>query len=215
MKKNLKFIPVSFLIIFARLVPFNWIVGSLHATFSLSTMIAPVIAEQYGLAWISLLFISKGLFSISLLSISSVCLFIAHRLPLLFASRAFQKREFATSILLPSVCMALFSYHEVGRVAWIYSLYWLIPMALFFTKDRQLSRALSASFVAHAVGSVVWLYTCSIPAPVWLGLIPVVFLERLLIASGILFCSYFVTYVSVAMKRSKQWLSVATLIGRA
>jgi len=215
MKKNLKIIPVSFLIVFARLVPFNWIVGSLQATFSLSSMIAPVIAEQYGLAWISLFLFSKSMFSVSCFSVPAMCLFFAHRLSLLFASRAFQKREFSTSILLPSVCMMLFSYHEAGRVAWFYSLYWLIPMVLFFIKDWQWSRALSASFIAHAVGSVVWLYTHSIPAPVWIGLIPVVFVERLLIASGILFFSSLVVSVSVAMKHFKQWLSVATLIGRA
>lgn len=196
MKNNLKIIPVSFLVVLAHFLPFNLIVGSLHCTFSWSSMIAPVIANQFGLWWVPLICVSKKMFSMQFLSLSGISVFAAHRLPLFFSSRTFQKKELATSILLPVICMILFSSHEVGRVAWCYSLYWLIPMALFFVKDSRLSRALSTSFVAHAVGSVVWLYTAPIPACVWIGLIPVVFVERLLIAGGILLCNYLVVYIS-------------------
>lgn len=188
MKKNLKIFPVFFLTLCARLVPFNWIIGSVHATFSMSSMVAPVIAQHYGLSWVSLFFLS-----ISIFSTSSLLLFFVHRTPLLFASRAFQKREITTSIILPAICMILFVSHDVGHVAWCYSLYWLIPMALFFTKDCKYSRALGASFVAHGVGSVVWLYTHAIPAPIWIGLMPVVLCERLLIAGGIIAFDHAVT----------------------
>ena len=50
----------------------------------------------------------------------------------------------------------------------------------------MITRALSASFVAHGIGSVIWLYTKNIAAPVWIGLIPVVVCERLLMAGGML-----------------------------
>jgi hypothetical protein len=207
MKNNLKIIPVSFLVVLAHFLPFNLIVGSMHCAFSWSSMIAPVIAEQFGLGWVSLLCISKKLFSLKLLSFYGIIGFACHRLPLFFSSRAFQKKEIATSIVLPAICMILFSYHEVGRVAWVYSLYWIIPMALFFVSDSLWSRALSASFVAHAVGSIVWLYTASIPACVWMGLMPIVLVERLLIAGGILVCNYLVLCCLSYFKLLKKYKS--------
>ncbi|MCX5923226.1 MAG: hypothetical protein NTU89_01535 [Candidatus Dependentiae bacterium] len=204
MKNNLKIIPVAFLVVLAHFLPFNLIVGSINCTFSWSSMIAPVIADQFGLGWVWLLCVSKKMFSMKVLSLYGIIRFAFHRLPLFFSSRAFQKKEWATSIILPATCMVLFSYHEVGRVAWVYSLYWIIPMALFFVRDLPWSRALSASFVAHAVGSVVWLYTASIPACVWIGLIPVVFIERLLIAGGILICNYLVVCLGSYFKSLKK-----------
>ncbi|MFA5998888.1 MAG: hypothetical protein WC747_02645 [Candidatus Babeliales bacterium] len=206
MKKNLKIFPVFFLTLCARLVPFNWIIGSVHATFSLSSMVAPVIAQHYGLSWVSLFFLSTSIFSTA-----SLLLFLVHRTPLFFASRAFQKREVITSIVVPAISMILFVGHDVGRVAWCYSLYWLIPMALYFLKDSKYSRALSASFVAHGVGSVVWLYTHAIPAPIWIGLIPVVLCERLLIAGGIVTFDSAVTCFK--QFNFKNWFTISRLQG--
>ncbi|HSW76178.1 MAG TPA: hypothetical protein VLG50_03995 [Candidatus Saccharimonadales bacterium] len=189
MKKNLKIIPVLFLTLCARLIPFNWIVGSFHATFSLSCMVAPVIAVHYGFTWISLFFLATSFFSTSWF-----VLFFLNRTPLLFASRAFAQREIITSFVVPFICMVLFIYQEMQTGAWVYSLYWLIPMALFFVKDSSYVRALSASFVAHSVGSVIWLYTHNMPAGAWIALIPIVACERLLIAGGILVFDYAITY---------------------
>ena len=44
--------------------------------------------------------------------------------------------------------------------------------------------SLGATFTAHAIGSVAFLYALNLPAAVWIGLIPVVFLERGLFAIG-------------------------------
>ncbi len=220
MKNNLKIISVSFLVFLAHALPFNLIIGSLHATFSWSSMFAPVVASNYGLGFVSLFFISKKLFSLSCVGLG---LFALHRLPLFFSARAFQKREIFTSFFVPAVCMALFSCHDVGRQVWCYSWYWFIPMVLFFVNTSPWSRALSASFVAHAVGSVVWLYTALIPAQVWLALIPVVIVERLLIAGGIVMCDYVVGCVMLLQPlQGRKYLTkiqtlkpIAMLIGRA
>lgn len=86
-------------------------------------------------------------------------------------------------LALPILAMALFALAPAGKVAWPYALYWLIPMALYFVKASTWTRALQSTFVAHAVGSVIWAYAVPMSGAQWLGLIPVVAVERLLAAS--------------------------------
>ena len=190
MKNNLKIVTVTFLVFLSHLLSFNWIIGSAHATFSWSSMMAPAVASNYGFGFLALFFISKKIYSLSLAGLG---LLMLHRLPLVFSARAFEKREIFTSFVVPAFCIMLFSFHEVGSQVWYYSCYWFIPMVLYFASNSSWSRALSASFVAHGVGSVVWLYAVSIPASFWIALIPVVVVERLLIAGGMLVCDYLVS----------------------
>lgn len=116
-------------------------------------------------------------------------------------------------LLLPATCMALFALHSVGSQALLYTLYWLIPMALFFVRHTSYSVALSSTFVAHAVGSVIWLYTIPMTAEQWIGLIPVVAVERLLFATGALL---FYSVISSLMKtyKSKQKNCKALVVTR-
>jgi hypothetical protein len=81
--------------------------------------------------------------------------------------------------------MGLFVLHPIGRDAWYYSLYWLIPVAAAMWKDKLFLRSLGATFTAHAVGSVAFLYAFSIPADVWATLVPITAFERLSFAVGI------------------------------
>lgn len=110
-------------------------------------------------------------------------------LPMLFAVYYFARRKQAVSIIIPIICIILFVIHPVGRVAWLYSLFWLIPIlgsilpkkvpgSLFF-------RSYGATFTAHAVGSVLWLYTVPMNAEQWLTLIPITAYERFLFGLGI------------------------------
>jgi len=76
------------------------------------------------------------------------------------ASLYWSTRHYSIRLLLPIVCMGLFIIHPVGAQAFAYSLYWLIPVVLFFVPQRFLFlQALGSTFIAHAVGSVIWLYT--------------------------------------------------------
>ena len=184
--KHVRPIGIGLLVLISKILSFNWIIGSCHLKFSWTTMMAPVIASQFGMSWISLFFIHQKLWAGQ-----SIWMVFLYRMPLIFASYSFSKRTKTTSLLIPALCMSMFVIHDVGSVAWYYSLYWLIPIALFFVHDCMVSRALSASFVAHAVGSVIWLYTGNIPVLVWIGLIPVVFCERLLMAAGMFRIKYF------------------------
>jgi len=88
-------------------------------------------------------------------------------------------------LAIPLLCMVLFILHPEGRQAWYFSLYWLIPIACFFKKDRLVLNALGSTFTAHAIGSTAFLYAFNLPAAVWIGLIPVVFMERMLFCAGI------------------------------
>lgn len=174
----------------AKLFSFNVIVGSAYQYFSLSSVVLPVMGFNVALGWlVGMIFAGK------IISTSSLFIFFIFRFPLLIGAKAFQNKSFLTSCLLPLACMLMFITHPVGAVAWVYSLYWLIPIALFFVKDSEWSRALSASFGMHAVGSVVWLYTTTMSSSVWLGLIPLVACERLLIATGIMFASRIYAFI--------------------
>ena len=108
--------------------------------------------------------------------------------------------DFLLRVLLPLTAMLVFILHPVGRHAFLYSFYWLIPVVIYFVqkfKNRKkhlmllnsetlnvFLSALSITFVSHAVGSIMWLYFVPLTAAQWLGLIPVVFVERLMFASG-------------------------------
>lgn len=82
--------------------------------------------------------------------------------------------------------MGAFMAHPVGAQAWVYSVYWLIPVLLYVIRKKSLFlEALGSTFIAHAVGSVIWIYADPITPHAWLALIPVVFIERLIFASGI------------------------------
>lgn len=89
-------------------------------------------------------------------------------------------------VVAPLVCFVLFVTHPMGREAWPYALYWLIPIAgVFVFRKNLLLKSLGATFVAHSIGSTVYLYAFGLPASVWLGLIPQVALERGFFAVGI------------------------------
>jgi len=81
--------------------------------------------------------------------------------------------------------MILFIAHPVASKAFAYSFYWLIPVVLYVLNYKNtFCKALTATFLAHAVGSIIWLYTVPMTSTQWLALIPVVAVERLVMACG-------------------------------
>ncbi|MBV8660719.1 MAG: hypothetical protein JO129_01060 [Candidatus Dependentiae bacterium] len=160
--------------------PFNFIIGSKAALFSCATMAIPALGYQYSLLYVILYIFTKSLFSFSM-----PFLFFLHRLPLFFASIALRSWNAKIFVGIPMIAMILFCMHTVGSQVFYYSWYWFIPIFIyFFAKDTLYSRALAASFIAHAIGSLVWLYFGNIPAEVWTALMPLVIVERLIIAAG-------------------------------
>lgn len=90
-------------------------------------------------------------------------------------------QRFLLNVVLPLLCMIIFIAHPVGRQAWAYSLYWFIPMGLYFFPRKSLfAISLQSSFIAHAVGSIFWLFFLPMSPERWIALIPIVAVERLL-----------------------------------
>lgn len=178
MNKILAFL-VSFLMIcFAHMIPISYIVGSYGSFFS-ATTIAAVLISKYSSLWSLVLF----LFHLKKCSFIHFLYFLIKRMPLFFSAWSYKSGHVMVEIFIPLFCMILFMLHPIGACAWLYTTYWLIPLLLHFNKNKNLFlKALSAVFVAHSVGSVIWLYTHEMQSEIWLNLIPVVAIERFLMA---------------------------------
>ncbi|MEM4166211.1 MAG: hypothetical protein QW255_02515 [Candidatus Bilamarchaeaceae archaeon] len=88
-------------------------------------------------------------------------------------------------LIVPVIAMAMFIAHPAGQEAWVYSLYWLIPIVAYLLPNNLFFRSLGATFMAHAVGSIAFLYTFQTTPAYWLALIPIVAVERAIFASGV------------------------------
>ena len=171
-------IAVAFLL--CRCIKVSPIVGSDFAFFSLSDVMMPL-SGAVGL--------SLGVFMVVLrmgyriIFLASPFSSIVYHLPGFCASAYWAVEGVVVRLLLPLVCMALFIAHPVGYQAAPYSLYWLIPVIIYFSSRKTVFlTALGSTFVAHAVGSVIWLYSFDLSPAAWLALMPVVAVERLLFA---------------------------------
>jgi len=189
-KKKLLFIALFTLIgLLAFQVSFSNIVGS-DKQFTLFEFIAPIGGLIIGPAAAAIsAFVVRGT-NVLFFNQTIDWVTIARFLPMILAAIYFGTKS-KKNLIIPLICMALFIAHPQGQAAWYYSLYWLIPVLAEFKKDRLILRSLGATFTAHAIGSVIFLYGFGLPATVWLGLIPIVALERGLFAVGI-WASYLV-----------------------
>lgn len=186
-KKKVIFTIIFTIIGFIALqIPFTNVVGS-NTHFTLFDFIAPISGSFLGglIGVISVLLMQIGNWLIHGANFEASALI--RLFPMLFAVWYFSSSAKAKySIFIPLVCMALFIIHPIGRQAFVYSLYWLIPPLMYFFKEKfLLAKALGATFTAHAVGGAAWIYAFNLPKEVWLGLIPQVALERGLFALGI------------------------------
>jgi hypothetical protein len=177
-------------LILSSLVNVSYIVGSKAAFFKGTNIVSPLLGAFGGVGLSCLILVVsliKGLSTVGL----NPFLYLLYHIPGFCGAVYFAHKSAVIRLFLPLVCMGLFIVHPVGSQAFVYSFYWLIPVAIYFMRSPSFfTQALAATFVMHAVGSVIYLYTLSIPAAVWLGLIPVVLVERLLFASGITFVYY-------------------------
>ena len=105
-------------------------------------------------------------------------------MPAILGAVYFGLKTKKSAIIFP-ICILLFVLNPIGREAWLYSAIWIIPFIASFFKKRLILNSLGATFTAHAIGSVIFLYTFGLTPAIWLGLIPVVFIERGLFTVGI------------------------------
>lgn len=172
------------LIKLASLLKVSFVVGSITAFFSGVNCVSPLAGAFGGVRASGLVSLCSMLIRTVLFGFNPFILAVYH-IPGFCASAYLATRHWAVRLALPLVCMALFIAHPAGTGAAAYTLYWLIPAALFFVPVRSFFiNALGSTLTAHAVGSVIWLYATAMPAAAWLGLIPVVAVERIMFAAG-------------------------------
>ena len=190
-KKNVLFISIFVIIGFIALqIPVAQLAGS-KVKFTIYDAFAPVAGSFIGsipgaIAVFLMQFFNFFVHGAHIEDAGTVIRFF----PMLFAVLYFSKKGMV-NLIIPALAIVAFIAHPIGRTVWYFPLFWLIPIAAHFFRDRfLLARALGATFTAHAVGGAFWIWVFALPAPVWNSLIMVVIAERLLFALGI--CGSFI-----------------------
>lgn len=179
------------------------IIGSRFSFFSLADSVTPL-AGAGGLSFLLTAFFIRTTFNHAIFIIPFKLLL--YRIPGLFASLAWL---YPTKILwvgLPLASMIMFAVHPIGSLVIPYTLYWLIPIGIYFSGRKTIFlHSLATTFVAHAVGSVIWLYMKELPVSVWWNLIPVVAIERLCNAC-VMTAVYYVIVELISVNSNKKFV---------
>ena len=199
-KKLFSFFLLSIISLIAIQIPFTQLLGS-NVHFTLFDFIAPTLGSFMGIFPAI-----TAVFGIQVLN------YIIHgsqfdvggiiRLfPTLFAVVYFSQKR-SLNWIIPILAIVAFDLNPIGRSAWQYSMFWLIPVFANFFHKNIFARSLGATFTAHAVGGVLWVWTFGLSKELWLSLIPVVIVERLALAAGItLFYFVFSKVLNYATKK--------------
>lgn len=212
MTNSLKAASFAALVKISGLVKISFLFGSLMIWFSGANSVVPLAGAFGGVFGAALVFLMRQLVHLVFFKTISLS-FLAFCVPGFCASLYWATNHFLVRVGLPLLCMVLFIAHPVGGQAFVYSLYWLIPVALFFFPQRSLFfQALGSTFVAHAVGSVIWCYTVSMTAGMWMALMPIVIVERVLFALGMVVAHWALTSIfkgidALGMTNKKQIVS--------
>lgn len=170
---------VTFLLL--RCAKISPIVGGGFSFFSLSDVVMPL-SGVIGLWFGGLLVVLRMGYKMTLYRLPLS--YLVYHIPGFCAAGYWAVEGKLVRVFLPLGCMVAFVMHPVGYQAAPYCLYWLIPVAIYFSRKQTLFlHSLGSTFIAHAVGSIIWLYAFDMSAAMWLALIPMVALERLFFAS--------------------------------
>ncbi|MCK4650919.1 hypothetical protein KAT08_01965 [Candidatus Babeliales bacterium] len=204
MNNKLKKIFIFIVLGTVSFIKISGILGSTKFFFSGVNFFIPLLGAFFGGFASSLFiinfFVYKFIFGKSMFTFGIPTLFAS----LVWAFSLKNKKEnltrilnFLLSVFLPLLCMFLFILHPVGKLAFVYSFYWFIPVILYFIQkyrktDSIFIISLTSSFVAHAIGSVIWLYILPTTQYYWILLIPCVAVERLVFSCGMAFSYLFI-----------------------
>src|SRR3989338_9662379 len=147
-----------FIILFSLLgflamqIPFSQLVGAENIRFSLFDFYGPIAGAFIGSLWGVATVVIMQLINWAVNGFAMDAGTMIRLFPMLFAVLYFARKS-KLALLVPVAAMIAFWSHPEGRLAWYYALYWLIPIAMHFFRDRFLfARALGATFTAHSVG---------------------------------------------------------------
>ena len=189
---------------FSALFKIQYIIGSKLAFFSGINILGPL-SGTLGVFGSLALFVTYCLRSVLIhgLNFNLAHLITAYHIPTILASAYWSSAHALIRFFTPLLCILLFIVHPIGAQAWYYSLYWLMPMALYVFPQRTIfAQALGSTFIAHATGSIIYLYTMPIAAQTWIALIPIVLIERLLFASGMTLV-YYLAQICLTLSKNK------------
>lgn len=196
----------------AGLFKINFILGSHHAFFSGISVVAPLAGAFAGISGSFVAFGISILIGFIFYGFSSLS-FLAFYVPGLCASLYWASPSKMVRVILPVLCMLLFWSHPVGGQAFIYALYWCIPIILYFVRPKLIFlEALGSTFVAHAVGSVIWLYTVPMTSAHWISLMPIVMIERMLFASGMVIAHTVISWAFAKITQADEYLKRFLLV---
>lgn len=175
----------AIVLVAAHAIKISYIIGSWCSFFSATSILVPcsgMVAGVYGSLGMSLLRLVQ-MMVVAPLRTSTLLLNV---IPGFGASMYWSAPRIIMNYVLPLTCIALFVAHPIGAQAAWYSALWLVPLAvgMLHTHAPLFLHALSSTLVAHALGSVIWLYLLPSTPALWLGIIPVVIAERLVMAAG-------------------------------
>ncbi len=165
--------------------PINPLAGS-KVSFTLFDLFAPIsgafIGTWYGIAAVFLMqIVNLGFHGFANFDKGA----IIRLFPVLFGVWFFAKKE-KNLLIIPALAIISFNLNPIGRSVWFYSLFWLIPFFAYpLSKKSLIARSLTSTFIAHSVGGAIWIWAFKLPPAVWIGLIPVVVMERAIMTLGI------------------------------
>ena len=169
----------------AMRVPFSQIIGATDLRFNLFDFYGPIAGAFVGI-WGLLAVLGMQLINWGINGFSTELTSLLRIVPVLFAVLYFAPAFRKYTLIVPILAMIAFWAHPEGRGAWVFALYWTIPLfAHFFAKRFVIARALGATFTQHSVGGALWIWATGMKSSIWLSLIPIVWRERVLMAIGI------------------------------
>ncbi len=184
-------------------LPINNLAGS-GAKFTFFDLFAPVSGAFLG-SWF-------GILAVLLMQIANLFFHgfanfdkgtLIRLFPILFGVWFFSKRS-SNFLIIPALAIISFNLNPIGRSVWYYSLFWTIPFLVYpIVKKSLVARSLASTFIAHSAGGAIWIWAFNLPAAVWKGLIPVVALERSLMALGICASFILMNNAVIYLKRKK------------
>jgi len=189
--KKLITLAIFIIIGFAAMqVPFSQLLGAEKLKFSLFDFYGPIAGAFFSSVIGLITVFVMQLINWAWYGFNFDLITILRFLPMLMAVIYFSRKT-KWILLIPGIAMILFWLHPEGRGAWYYALYWTIPFLAYLAPAKYISaRAIGATFCAHCVGSVAFLYVMGLKSAVWIGLIPVVWKERVLMTIGITITFY-------------------------
>ncbi len=187
-------------------INFSRIIGTKNQFFTVYQLVGPIAGKFLGTTFGVVAVLTAELLNFLIMGKEWSVINILRLTPMLFAAYYFGSKRRFNSALIAAICMVLFNLHPVGRKAWLYSMYWLIPIIARVipnnVRGRLFLQSFGATFTAHAVGSTLFLYTVPMTSAQWLALIPIVAIERLVFGLGIA-GSYIITNITLGLLAEK------------